>query len=98
MTEDEEILLAFLEESRENLDQLDRDLVDLESRPEDPELLARVFRAVHTLKGTCGFLGFPRLEELAHAGEDLLGALRAGEVSLDAGSTTTDRSRPRTAS
>ncbi len=88
MTEDEEILLAFLEESRENLDELDRDLVGLESRPQDPELLARVFRAVHTLKGTCGFLGFPRLEELAHAGEDLLGALRAGDVLLDAASTT----------
>ena len=83
MTEDEEILLAFLEESRENLDQLDRDLVDLESRPRDPELLSRVFRVVHTLKGTCGFLGFPRLEALAHAGEDLLGALRTGAVVLD---------------
>lgn len=88
MTEDEEILVAFLEESRENLDQLDRDLVDLEATPEDPELLARVFRAVHTLKGTCGFLGFPRLEALAHAGEDLLGALRAGVMVLDQASTT----------
>lgn len=83
MTEDEEILLAFLEESRENLDQLDRDLVDLETQAGDPELLSQVFRAVHTLKGTCGFLGFPRLEALAHAGEDLLGALRAGTVTFD---------------
>ena len=83
MTEDEEILLAFLEESRENLDQLDRDLVDREARPRDPELLSRVFRVVHTLKGTCGFLGFPRLEALAHAGEDLLGAMRAGALVLD---------------
>lgn len=83
MTEDEEILLAFLEESRENLDQLDRDLVDLEIRAGDPALLGRVFRVVHTLKGTCGFLGFPRLERLAHAGEDLLGALRSGDLILD---------------
>ncbi|MEO6204373.1 MAG: chemotaxis protein CheW [Mycobacteriales bacterium] len=85
MTEDEEILLAFLEESRENLDQLDRDLVALEAQPGDPTLLSQVFRAVHTLKGTCGFLGFPRLEALAHAGEDVLGALRDGSLLLDQG-------------
>jgi two-component system chemotaxis sensor kinase CheA len=83
VTEDEEILLVFLEESRENLDQLDRDLVDLEAQPHDATLLSRVFRAVHTLKGTCGFLGFPELEALAHAGEDVLGALRSGAVPLD---------------
>ena len=89
MTEDEEILLAFLEESGENLDQLDRDLVDLETRSDDPELVSRVFRAVHTIKGTCGFLGFSRLESLAHAGEDLLGAVRAGEVRVDQEIATT---------
>ena len=89
MNEDEEILLAFLEESRENLDQLDRDLVLLESRPGDDELLARVFRVVHTLKGTCGFLGLSRLEGLAHAGEDLLGALRSHELTLSPELTTT---------
>lgn len=87
-SEDEEILLAFCEESRENLDQVDRDLVDLESRGADAELLSRVFRALHTLKGTCGFLGFTRLESLAHAGEDLLSSLREGTTSLDAASTT----------
>ena len=89
MNEDEEILLAFLEESRENLDQLDRDLVLLESRPGDDELLARVFRVVHTLKGTCGFLGLTRLEGLAHAGEDVLGALRGHELTLSPELTTT---------
>ncbi len=83
MTEDEEILLAFLEESRDNLDQLDKDLVALETDPHDVALLARVFRVVHTLKGTCGFLGLPTLEGLAHAGEDLLGALRSAELVLD---------------
>jgi len=88
VSEDEEILLAFLEESRENLDQLDRDLVDLETRGADPELLSRVFRAVHTLKGTCGFLGFTRLESLAHAGEDMLARLRAGTLDLDAAMAT----------
>jgi two-component system chemotaxis sensor kinase CheA len=86
---DEEIVLAFLEESRENLDQLDRDLVVLESTPSDPALLAQVFRTIHTIKGTCGFLGFHRLETLTHAGENLLGALRSGDLVLDAGITTT---------
>jgi two-component system chemotaxis sensor kinase CheA len=88
VSEDEEIVQAFLEESRENLDQLDHDLVDLEARPSDPELLARVFRTIHTIKGTCGFLGYRRLEALTHVGEDLLGAIRAGDLVLDAGITT----------
>src|SRR5579859_4642325 len=88
MTEDEEIVQAFLEESRENLDRLDRDLVALEARPEDPELLAQVFRAIHTIKGTCGFLGFHRLEALTHGGEDLLDALRSGRLPLDVDITT----------
>ena len=83
VNEDEEIVQAFLEESRENLDQLDRDLVELEARPRDPELLAQVFRAIHTIKGTCGFLGYHRLEALTHAGENLLDALRAGRLLLD---------------
>ncbi|MBV9041667.1 MAG: chemotaxis protein CheA [Acidimicrobiia bacterium] len=85
---DAEIIELFLEESRENLDQFDRDLVALEAAPADTELLARVFRTVHTVKGTCGFLGFTKLEALSHAGEDLLGALRAGDVALDAGITS----------
>jgi two-component system chemotaxis sensor kinase CheA len=88
VTEDEEIVQAFLEESAENLDQLDRDLVDLEERPSDPELLAQVFRTIHTIKGTCGFLDFHHLERLTHAGEDLLGALRAGDLVLDRTITT----------
>lgn len=83
MDVDDELVTAFLEESTENLDQLDLDLVELEQRPTDPELLARVFRTIHTIKGTCGFLAFGSLEELAHAGEDLLAALRAGDLVLD---------------
>ena len=83
MTEDDEIVQAFLEESGENLDQLDRDLVELEARPRDPELLAQVYRAIHTVKGTCGFLGYDRLEALTHAGEDLLDALRSERLLLD---------------
>ena len=88
MSDDDEMLQAFLEEGRETVDRLDRDLVQLESDPGDPALLGRVFRSVHTIKGSCGFLDFGNLEALAHAGEDLLGALRAGELPVD-GSVTT---------
>ena len=85
---DDEIVQAFLEESTENLDQLDRDLVTLEARPSDPGLLAQVFRTIHTIKGTCGFLGYSRLEALTHAGESLLATLRSGELVLDGAVTT----------
>jgi two-component system chemotaxis sensor kinase CheA len=70
----------FLIESQEGLDRMERCLTDLEERPEDAALLADIFRSVHTIKGTTGFLGFKRLEMLAHAGENLLGLLR--EVKL----------------
>ncbi len=59
---------------------MDRCLTDLELRPDDSELLSEIFRAVHTIKGTTGFLGFSRLEKLAHAGENLLGSLRDGRL------------------
>jgi len=88
VSEDDEIVQAFLDESRENLDQLDHNLVELETRPSDPALLAQVFRTIHTIKGTCGFLGYSRLEALTHAGENLLGALRAGDLSFDPEVTT----------
>lgn len=89
MNADDELLEAFLEESTENLDQFDLDLVELEAHPDDPEPLTRVFRTLHTLKGTCGFLGLPHLEGLAHAGEDLLAAIRAGDLALSADIITT---------
>ena len=88
MSLDDELIQAFLEESTENLDQLDLDLIALESSPGDPELLDRVFRTIHTIKGTCGFLNYGRLEALAHAGEDLLADLREGRLTLDAEITT----------
>src|ERR1041384_5253620 len=65
-------------ESHENLDQIDRDLVDLEQDPGSRDLISRIFRATHTIKGTSGFLAFTRLETLAHAGESLLSRLRDG--------------------
>ena len=80
----DEIVKDFLIESNENLDRLDQELVKLESEPSSKELLASVFRTIHTIKGSCGFLGFARLEKLAHAGESLLSRLRDGKLSLSA--------------
>ena len=56
---DNDIVQDFLVESSENLDRLDRDLVGLEKNPRDKDALAGVFRTIHTIKGTCGFLGCP---------------------------------------
>ena len=80
----DEIVKDFLIESNENLDRLDQELVRLESEPTSTELLASVFRTIHTIKGSCGFLGFARLEKLAHAGESLLSRLRDGKLTLNA--------------
>ncbi len=79
----DDLTKEFLAESLEGLDRMDRCLTELETRPEDAELLGEIFRAVHTIKGTTGFLGFGRLERLAHAGETLLGYLRDGRLIAD---------------
>jgi two-component system chemotaxis sensor kinase CheA len=89
MPELQEATKEFLIESQENLDQLDNDLVGLEAAPAPAEALGRIFRALHTIKGSCSFLGYPRLEKLAHAGEDLLGKLRDGTVPLSQSVTST---------
>ncbi len=79
----DEVVAEFLMESHENLDQLDNDFIELEEHPHDKALLASVFRTIHTIKGTCGFLGFSHLESLTHAGEHLLSQLRTGALTLD---------------
>jgi two-component system chemotaxis sensor kinase CheA len=79
---DEGILREFLAESFENLAQVEHDLVVLERDPEDRKRLAGIFRAIHTIKGTCGFFGLTKLEALSHAGENLLSRLRTGELHL----------------
>ena len=84
----DEVIAEFLVESSENLDQLDRDLVTLEDHPDAPEVLARIFRTVHTIKGTCGFLGFGRLESVTHVGENLLSRLRDGDLVTTPAITT----------
>ena len=77
-----DVLRDFLEESRENLDQVDIDLVELEKDPDAREIIARIFRTVHTIKGTCGFLGFSTLESVTHAGESVLAALRDNTLQM----------------
>ena len=75
-----EVIREFLIETNENLAQLDIDLVTLEKEPTERETLGRVFRTLHTVKGTAGFLGLQKLQAVAHAAESLLSQLRAGEL------------------
>ena len=79
---DDSIIQEFLVESHEGLGQMEGDLVALERAPADSKRIASVFRAIHTIKGTCGFFGFTRLEAVSHAGENLLSRLRAGEIAF----------------
>jgi len=83
-----EIVNEFLVESYENLDQLDQDLINLEQSPGDINILSSIFRTIHTIKGTCGFIGFTKLESVAHIGENLLGKLRDGELALNPARTS----------
>ena len=74
----DDLLREFLTETNESLDVVDVELVRFEQEPNNAEILANIFRLVHTIKGTCGFLGLPRLEALAHAAENLMGKFRDG--------------------
>jgi len=85
----DDIIQEFLVESHENLDQLDRDLVSLEEQPESRELVSRIFRTIHTIKGTSGFLAFTNLESVTHAGESLLSRLRDGTQPVTADTIST---------
>jgi two-component system, chemotaxis family, sensor kinase CheA len=78
----DDLLSEFLTETNESLEELDVEVVRLEQEPNDPELLSSIFRLVHTIKGTCGFLGLPRLESVAHSGENILGKFRDGELPV----------------
>jgi two-component system, chemotaxis family, sensor kinase CheA len=80
----DEIVKDFLTESSENLNRVDQELLQLQVDPHSEELLASIFRTIHTIKGTSGFLGFPRLEKVARAGESLLSRLREQELLLTA--------------
>jgi two-component system chemotaxis sensor kinase CheA len=81
--QDQDVIQEFLVESYENLSRLDQELVELEKHPTDAALLASIFRTIHTIKGTCGFLAFSTLERMSHQAESLLSQLRDGERELN---------------
>ncbi len=79
----DDLLKDFLAESAENIARLDHDLVELERDPSNMSLLNSIFRAVHTIKGACGFLGLSRLENVSHTAESVLEQLRSGTVKAE---------------
>jgi len=82
MGEFDAAIKEFLIESDENLSQVEQDLVNLEDHPEQENIIASIFRSIHTIKGTCSFLGYSKLEKLTHTGETLLSMVRDGELQL----------------
>lgn len=84
----DDLLSEFLTETNESIDVVDVELVRLEQNPNDKEVLDNIFRLVHTIKGTCGFLGLPRLEGVAHSAENVLGKFRDGELEITADAVT----------
>ncbi len=78
----DDLLSEFLSEAQESMEQLDTELVRFEQNPNDEETLSKIFRIVHTIKGTCGFLNLPRLERISHAAETLLGQFRNGKMQV----------------
>ena len=84
----DELLQEFLGETGEHLDTVDRELVRFEQEPNNSDILRNIFRLVHTVKGTCGFIGLPRLEALTHAAESVMGQFRDG-ASVGSSAVTT---------
>ena len=78
----DDLVADFIAETREGLEALDSELVRFEQSPDDPETLGGIFRLIHTIKGTCGFLGLSRLQNVAHAAENVLGAFRDGDLAV----------------
>lgn len=76
----DDLIAEFITETNEGLEQLDNDLLTLEQNPNDKDLISRIFRLMHTIKGTCGFLGLPRLETVAHRAENVMGRFRDGDL------------------
>ncbi|MFM7622130.1 MAG: chemotaxis protein CheA, partial [Alphaproteobacteria bacterium] len=79
---DDGLLQDFLVETTESIEKIDQDLLSLEKDPNNPPLIDSIFRLMHTIKGTCGFLELKRLASLAHAAETLLGKMRDGEKPI----------------
>lgn len=78
----DDLIAEFLTETNESLEELDNDLVNLEQNPNDANLLGKIFRLMHTIKGTCGFLDLPRLEKVAHHAENIMGRFRDGDLKV----------------
>ncbi|MAR56325.1 MAG: hybrid sensor histidine kinase/response regulator, partial [Rickettsiales bacterium] len=81
----DDLIGEFITETSESLAVLDMELVKFEQNPNDTAILSNIFRLVHTIKGTCGFLGLPRLEHVAHAAENVLGRVRDKELDVTPG-------------
>jgi len=84
----DDLIGEFLTETNESLGALDLDMVRLEQNPNDKELISSIFRLMHTIKGTCGFLGLPRLETVAHRAENVMGRFRDGDLKVTPGYVT----------
>ena len=84
----DDLLSEFLTETRESIDVVDVELVKLEQDPNNSDVIDNIFRLVHTIKGTCGFLGLPRLESVAHSSENVLGRFRDKELEVTPGAVT----------
>lgn len=80
----DDLIVEFLTETNESLQELDTDLIKLEQNPNDKDLISKIFRLMHTIKGTCGFLGLPRLETVAHRAENVMGRFRDGDLLVTA--------------
>ena len=78
----DDLLSEFITETSESLTEVDMQLVEFEKNPNNKSILGNIFRLVHTVKGTCGFLGLPRLESVAHAGENVLDKFRDGDLEV----------------
>lgn len=78
----DDLTAEFLVETNESMEALELDFVNLEKNPDDKEIIGNIFRMMHTVKGTCGFLGLSRLESVAHAGENILDKLRDGAFGV----------------
>ena len=79
----DDLLKEFLTESSENLTRLNQEIIEIERSPDDMEIMNSIFRTIHTIKGTCGFLGLPRLESVAHAAETVLDQARSGHLVME---------------
>lgn len=78
----DDLIEEFIAETTESLNEIDLELVNLEKNPNDAALIGSIFRLMHTIKGTCGFLGLPRLETVAHRAENVLGRFRDGDLEI----------------